>query len=204
MLHLPILSADQVANGILLFHEAWAENPCRNLPRQTQEGDDTHPTVANEFYHGACRFFATALAATLGLDRCRVYNLMGRHPEGEPELIHSIVDYLPLRPEGTTLDVCLAGSNYQPYPTYDIESADGRAFDQACYVFVLDPYENICPFAPNDKWPDEQVSWEQESSEAMTNLVSACTQGDSPSTEDRYWRAIRDCLAECFTAVLRA
>ncbi len=164
--------------------------------------------IRDEFYHGACHFFATALYSVLGPHDCAIYSLEARKTDGSVEFIHAIVDYLPhrLQSSANALPHQLAINEEadEGGSTYDISSTDGRAWECANYAFVADPYDNECPIVQNHRWPADLVQWVKEDEQEIERTIADYKNGIAPEKETQYWMAIEGCLQEALTQTLGA
>lgn len=197
------LTHKQIADLIGTFKDNWASNAMRGAFH-----DAATTSIKDEFYHGACHYFATALYSVLGPENCAVYSLEGRRADGTTSFIHAILDYLPHR--------LATGASALPHQlaineeadeagcTYDIQSPDGRAWEQANYRFVSDPYDTDCPLIEGKKWHADLVQWTQDEPEQILAMISEYRKAPQRDKEHEYWLAIEDCLKKSMKQVLQA
>lgn len=190
---MPYFTQEEIANLIKNFKNLWSENSHRYFVL-TDKDDLLTQSVSAEFYHGGCNYFATALAVILGLENTKVYKLYHNQSNGSREFIHAIVEYLPHN-ERTFNEGHYNDFNHPvDITSYDIQSCDGRAFEQANYVFLTDPCDNQCPFLP-PKFPEEEVVWEMESTDKINAMIEEYKSLNT--TDSIYWTEIYHTLKKC-------
>ena len=181
-----LFTKEQISDAIDFFISEWETHPARNFGNANNE-----KSVVDEFYRGACHYFATALAVSLGVHDCIIHTLEA----DDIGFVHSVVEYLPLGKQRLSPATFL--SEMEHPITFDIQSSDGRGIEQANFVFVSDPYEKHCPLVESCKFDETKVRWLSEQNDGILSMLNAYESGLADESEIFYWESIRETLSSC-------